>query len=109
MQVVQNPTGDASAEEVDLSDRSVVVDAGAGAYVLSGGWDQVSGGEPHLLDAKGQRYPLVGAGTAAQLGYADYPAPTVPDSWVELFDRGVSLSPTDALCPPTLKTGKSCA
>lgn len=109
VQIVRDPVGDASAEEVEAGDRSVVVDAGAGAYVLSGGWDQASGGEPHVLDAKGQRYPLVGAGTAGQLGYADYAAPTVPDPWVELFDRGVSLSPTAALCPPTLKAGKSCA
>lgn len=109
VQIVQNPAGEASAEDVERGDRSVVVDAGAGAFVLSGGWDQPTGGEPHVMDAKGQRYPLVGAATAGQLGYADYAAPTVPDPWVELFDRGVALSPTSALCPPTLKTGKSCA
>ncbi len=109
VEIVTTPTGDASAEEVDLGDRSVRVDAGAGAFVLSGGWDQTTGGDPHLMDARGQRFPLVGAGTAGQLGYADYAVATVPDSWVELFDRGVPLSQSAALCPPTLKQGKSCA
>ncbi len=109
VEIVTTPTGDASAEEVELGDRSVRVDAGAGAFVLSGGWDQTTGGAPHLMDARGQRFPLIGAGTAGQLGYADYPVPTVPDSWVELFDRGVPLSEIAALCPPTLKQGKSCA
>ena len=107
--IVTEPGGDASAEEVERGDRSVRVDPGAGAFVLAGGWDQVSGGAPHLLDAKGQRYPFVGAETAGQLGYADHPAPTVPDAWVELFKRGVALSQNAALCPPSSKQGRSCA
>ena len=108
VRIVTAPAGEASAEEVELGERSVRVDAGAGAYVLSGGWDQTSGGAPHLTDAKGQRYPLVGADTSDLLGYGGYAAPTVPDSWLELFERGVPLSRNAALCPPTLELGKSC-
>lgn len=108
VKIVQNPIDDASAELTAPGRRSVSVDDGAGAYVLSGGWDQTAGGEPHLIDPKGQRYPLVGSDTAARLGYADYPVPNVPDSWVELFRRGVALSENQALCPPTLVEGEPC-
>lgn len=108
VRIAQNPTGDASAELVVPGRRSVTVDDGAGAYVLSGGWDQAVGGEPHLLDAKGQRYPLVGADTAALLGYGEYAAPHVPDSWVELFRVGVPLSENEALCPPRLDQDDPC-
>ena len=45
---------------------------------------------------------------AANLGFADVDAPVVPDSWVELFDRGVSLSVSDALCPPVRAGGEPC-
>lgn len=109
VEIVTTPTGDASATEVELGDRSVRVDAGAGAFVRSGGWDRASGGEPYLVDARGQRYPLVGASTADRLGYADQPVVTVPGSWIELFYRGVSLSESAALCPPGRRGDTPCA
>jgi len=108
VRIVQNPTGDASAELVPLGHRSPMVDEGAGAYVLSGGWDQTVGGEPYLVDPKAQRYPLVGPDTAARLGYGDYAVPNVPDSWMELFREGVALSENQALCPPSLDEGEPC-
>jgi type VII secretion protein EccB len=106
--IVTAPSGDASADGVGRRTRSVVVDEGAGAYVLSGAWDQTEGGDPHLVDSEGQRYPLVGADATVQLGYAGYPAPHVPDSWIELFHEGVPLSTSAALCPPTTDPGRPC-
>ena len=97
-----------SAAAVRLTSTTYTVDEGAGAYVLSGGWDQSVGGEPYLIDPKGQRYPLVGPDTAERLGYGDYAVPNVPDSWVELFRKGVALSENQALCPPTLDQGEPC-
>ena len=67
-------------------------------------WD----GSPYLVDSNGVSYPLVGAEAADNLGFASYPAPVVPDSWVKLFDRGVNLSVDDALCPPVRPSGKPC-
>jgi hypothetical protein len=32
----------------------------------------------------------------------------IPDSWLELFDEGVSLSRDAALCPPTPDEQVSC-
>lgn len=109
VQVVTTPLPEAPVADETTGDPAVRVDAGAGAYVLSGGWDQVAGGEPHLVDAKGQRYPLVGPDTAERLGYSGYPVPNVPDAWLELFDAGVALSQNAALCPPTPRPRKSCA
>ena len=98
-----------ASAEVAPGRRQVSVDEGAGAYVLSGGWEQAAGGEPQLIDAKGLRYPLVGPGTAGQLGYGDYPVATVPDSWSELVPFRVALSEEAALCPPTLEPGEPCS
>ena len=81
------------------------VDAGRGAYVLSGDWADSAAGSPFLMDAKGQSYQLVGPGAAGLLGYAAVDAPVVPDTWVELFRAGVPLSQDAALCPPTRDAG----
>ena len=98
----------AGAVEVPEGTRSVRVAAGGGAYVLSGDWSSSASGSPFLIDARGQAYPLEGAQTAAQLGYADYAAPVVPDSWLQLFDPGVPLSREAALCPPSATPGRAC-
>lgn len=95
-------------EEVEGGKRDVAVDAGGGAYVLAGDWDDTTGGDPHLIDAKGERYPLVGVDTPRLLGYGDYAAPHVPDSWLELFWEGVALSQNAALCPPRLEQAQPC-
>ena len=105
VQVVADPTGDASAEDVAADTTSVRVDAGRGAFVLSGDWADSASGSPFLMDAKGQSYQLVGPGAAGLLGYAAVDPPVVPDTWVELFRAGVPLSQDAALCPPTRDAG----
>jgi type VII secretion protein EccB len=109
VQVVSLPEDAPAVIAPEVGTRDIVVDAGAGAYVLAGGWDDTTGGDPHLVDAKGERYPLVGVETPGLLGYGDYPAPHVPDSWLELFREGVALSQNSALCPPRPESGKPCA
>ena len=97
-------------DRVDAGRRDQAVDPGRGAYVLSGDWTgQATDTQPYLIDAKGRANPLVGAGAAAQLGYADVDVPVVPDTWVELFDCGVNLSQAAALLPPDQETGSGCA
>ena len=92
-----------TAGDVDLGagDIERSVDPGRGAYVLSGGWADTDTGSPFVVDSRGRAHPLVGQGTADLLGYADVPAPVVPDTWVELFACGVELSRDAALSPPT--------
>jgi type VII secretion protein EccB len=107
--VATDATGDASPVDLDKGERSVRVQPGRGAYVLSGEWGQTSGGSPFVIDAKGQSYPLSGAEVAAHLGYAEHPVPLVPDSWVQLFDQGVPLSLDAARCPPSSQGGRPCA
>ena len=102
-------TGGASPMDVTGDSRSVAVQAGRGAYVLSGDWGETSGGSPFVVDAKGQAYPLVGPEVAERLGYGDHPASIVPDTWIELFRKGVNLSVDAALCPPDHEDGQPCA
>ena len=108
VQIAADPSEKASAYDVPQGRRSVRVDPGRGAHVISGGWDDAAEGSPYLVDPKGIAYPLVGAGTADLLGYADHPPPVVPDTWVELFESEVSLSQDLALCPPDLEAGRPC-
>ena len=103
----QSPTGDASPVEVAAGEREATVEAGLGALVLSGAWGGADGGEPFLVDTNAVRYPLVGAGAAASLGYADVDAPVVPDTWVELLTPGTELSHDRAVCPPSFRPGTS--
>lgn len=98
VRLVQDPEGEAAA--TGRQGESVAVDAGAGAYVFSGGWTDGTRGSPFVVDAKGVAYPLEGPTAATQLGYGGFAAPVVPDSWVELFTGGVALSRTAALCEP---------
>jgi type VII secretion protein EccB len=107
--VATDATGDASPADLGHGESSVRVQPGRGAYVLSGEWGETSGGSPFVIDAKGQSYPMVGPDVAEHLGYADYPVPLVPDSWVQLFDKGVFLSLDAALCPPRSEAGRPCA
>lgn len=103
-----DPGEAASAVGVAAGARAVRVDEGAGAYVLSGSWDDASRGAPFVVDARGRAYPLVGSDAPELLGYADVPAPVVPDSWVQLFDAGVPLSRDAALCSPYSSAGDEC-
>jgi len=98
VRLVQEPEGEAAAG--GTVGESVAVDAGAGAYVLSGGWGQGTGGTPFVMDTKGVAYPIVGPTAPGLLGYEGYDPPVVPDPWVELFDAGAQLSQNAALCAP---------
>lgn len=110
VQLASSPTEEASADRVlDPAQRLVDVDPGAGAYVLSGDWDDVAaevtqdgelGGRRFVVDQKGRVNALVGEDTPVLLGYGTYAAPLVPSSWLDLFDPGVALSQEAALCPP---------
>ena len=106
VQLVEQPEGDAVA--TGSTGESVAVDAGAGAYVVSGGWGDATGDSPFVMDSRGFAYPLVGPTASDLLGYDGYDPPVVPDSWVELFDAGVQLSQNAALCAPRVGD-KPCA
>lgn len=106
VELVEEPEGEAAA--AGLAGESVAVDAGAGAYVVSGGWGDLTGNSPFVMDAKGVAYPLLGPTAAERLGFAGVDPPVVPDPWVELFDAGVQLSQNAALCEPRIGE-KTCA
>ena len=96
-----SPGDDAAVGSLGQDEKDPLVDPGRGAYVLSGGWSgAATGATPYLVDAKGRADALSGSGTAALLGYDGVAVPVVPDSWVELFTCGVSLSQQAALQPP---------
>ncbi len=102
-----DPQGDAVSPEVgaedqiEVGDRRVTIDRGHGAFVLDGTWDDTTSGSPFVIDPLGKAYQVVDAPiTLGKLGYDAEEAPVVPDEWVTLFDRGVSLSTYYALCPP---------
>jgi hypothetical protein len=102
VELVQNPGDELSAAGLDdplLIDYSI--EDGRGAYVRSGDWDDVTGLRSYVVDPRGTAYSLLDAQTVEKLGYDEVPVPLVPDSWVELFGRGVDLSTGDALCPPS--------
>lgn len=103
-----DPTEAASAEGLAASDERVTVEPGHGAFVMSGDWDDVESDTRYVVDAKGAAYPLVGPVAADNLGYGGYPAPLVPDPWIELFEEGVPLSRDDALCPPDDQPDRTC-
>ena len=98
VELVQEP--EAGAASTGTNGELATVDAGAGAFVQSGGWGQISGGEPVVIDSKGIAYPVVDGLAVERLGFAGYDVPVVPDSWVELFGDGVALSQNAALCAP---------
>jgi hypothetical protein len=102
VELVENPGDDLSAASLDdplLVDYSI--EDGRGAYVQSGDWDDASGLRSYVVDPRGTAYSLRDALTVEKLGYDEVPVPLVPDSWVELFGKGVDLSTADALCPPS--------
>lgn len=103
------PGESSSAIGVPAGAKDPEVEAGRGAYVLSGGWTDAELGSPFFVDSRGRANPLVGSGTAGLLGYDGYPVVVVPDSWVELFDCGVNLSHDAALAPPSQPDDPACA
>jgi hypothetical protein len=108
-----DPQGDAVSPElgaegqIDAGDRRVTIDRGHGAFVLDGTWDETTSGSPFVIDPLGKAYQVIDAPiTLVKLGYDAEQAPVVPDEWVTLFDRGVSLSTYAALCPPADQPGE---
>lgn len=101
-----DPRGGASAASVAVpTERPVVVLPGHGAFVYSGTFDDVSSESPFVVASTGDIYPLADAESISRLGYSGVAAPVVPDQWIKLFDAGVSLSTTAALCPPLPNPG----
>lgn len=108
VRLAANPSTDSSAEDVDDGEMRVSVQPGRGAFVLAGGFEDASRGLPYVVDAEGERHQLVGPKAATNLGYQTSEAPTVPDTWMRLFDCGVQLSIALALEVPDPDTEPSC-
>ena len=107
-----DPTGSAAAPALDDDDpvpadeRRLSIARGHGAFVLSGTWDETGSDEPYVIDPLGKAYSLVGGPvTLDKLRYDLDDAPLVPDEWIALFDDGVALSTSAALCPPASQPG----
>ena len=107
------PSGDAVSPARDAEgaipadQRRVTIDRGHGAFVQDGTWDQTESDSTLVIDPLGKAYPLVGGPiTLEKLGYDPSTAPVVPDEWVSLFDEGVALSTSAALCPPANQPGE---
>jgi len=103
------PDSASSGADVPAGEKDPVVEAGRGAYVLSGGWSDTDQGSPFVIDSKGRANPLVGDDAAALLGYGSYDVAVVPDTWVKLFACGVNLSRDAALSPPRETGEDACA
>lgn len=103
-----NPGDTARASGIPPTEHRSTVSPGRGAYVLAGGWDDRVYGAPYLIDAKAKRYSLEGPDVPDRLGYADVPVALAPDSWVELFGSGVTLSVNSALCTPDVDQSQKC-
>lgn len=84
--------GAADAEGVGRGEHVTDVAPAGGAYVRSGAAQGGTEGSPYVIDAKGDKYPLLGPDVATYLGYADVTAPVVPNSWLDYFGDGVALS-----------------
>ena len=98
--VAVSPPADAE-DPIPVGERRISVDRGHGAFGMSGSWDQTASDATYVVDPLGKAYSLVGGPiTLDKLGYDKADAPLVPDSWVALFDDGVALSTSAALCPP---------
>ncbi|WP_028653139.1 type VII secretion protein EccB [Nocardioides halotolerans] len=108
-----SPTADAESPEagaegeIAAAQRTVSLDRGRGAFVQVGTWDETESDSTIVIDPLGKAYPLVGGPiTLEKLGYDESTAPVVPDEWAGLFDEGVALSTSAALCPPANQPGQ---
>ena len=108
-----SPTGDAespaqgSEGAIPDDQRNVTLDRGHAAFVQVGTWDETESDSTVVVDPLGKAYPLVGGPiTLEKLGYDLSTAPLVPDEWAGLFDEGVALSTSAALCPPANQPGE---
>ena len=108
-----SPTGEAESPELGADgaipddQRDVTLDRGHGAFVQVGTWDESESDSTVVVDPLGKAYPLVGGPiTLEKLRYDLDKAPLVPDEWAGLFDVGVALSTSAALCPPANQPGE---
>jgi hypothetical protein len=111
--LASSPTGNAespargSEGAIPADQRNVTLDRGHGAFVQVGTWDETESDSMVVVDPLGKAYPLVGGPiTLEKLGYDLSSAPVVPDEWAALFDEGVALSTSAALCPPANQPGQ---
>jgi type VII secretion protein EccB len=108
-----SPTGDAVSPEsgaegeIPAGQRRITVDRGHGAFVQDGTWDSTASSSMLVIDPLGTAFTLSGGPiTLEKLRYDVADASVVPDEWVTLFDEGVDLSTSAALCPPASQPGK---
>lgn len=97
-----DPSGVSSATGLVAPAERIRVDPG------HGGLARLDDGSSYLVDARGTAHPLVGSDAADRLGYGAVRASWVPETWVELFERGVPLSRAAALCPPARTDQPEC-
>ena len=96
-----------SALAIPDDERNVTLDRGHGAFVQVGTWDEAQSDSMMVIDPLGRAYTLSGGPvTLDKLGYDPAEAPLVPDEWTGLFDEGVDLSTSAALCPPANQPGE---
>ena len=91
-----NPTGAADPAGVSAGSHDVDVEPSAGAYVLSGSDEATDGGQPFVIDTKGEKYELIGSEVPDYIGYGDVDPPVVPSYWMVFFEPGVPLSTNSA-------------
>ena len=96
----------AASDAIPEGDREVSIDLGHGAFVRVGDWDETTSSSTYVIDPRGKAYQLQGADTLTKLRYEDTDEPLIPDPWLKLFDEGVSLSTSQALCPPANVPGE---
>lgn len=82
----------AGAEGIARGEHVTEVAPAGGAYVRAGSSLGATEGSPYVIDAKGDKYPLLGPDVATFLGYAEVTAPVVPNAWLDYFGDGVALS-----------------
>jgi len=101
VELVADPGDSVSAATLDPLVVDYSIEDGRGAFVRSGDWDDSTSQSSFVVDPRGTAYSLEDAETIGKLGYDEVPVPLVPDSWVELFEQGVDLSTSAALCAPS--------
>jgi type VII secretion protein EccB len=92
--------GAQAPDSLAADQKQLTIDPGHGAFVRSGGWGDTSSTSAYVIDPRGLAYALVGADSVHNLGYDTVKESFVPDAWLKLFDPGVALSTSKALCPP---------
>lgn len=101
VRLAEDPQGQARPEAGQAPDELAVhIDRGHGAFFTIGDWDDDTGSQDYVMDPRGKTFLLVGSDTLEALRYDPDEGPVVPDSWLKLFDEGVELSTSKALCPP---------